>query len=247
MIKEKLRNFIFFLIYLLCNPRLLLLPLRGIYLPVYIQFEWLRKYDIQTIVDVGAYQGHISKSLNYLFPQAKIYAFEPIENNYKLLKKTLTSKNITINKIALSNRVGNSIFYINNYTPASSMLPIEEKYKGKYPFLATTIKTKAGTTTLDSYFKKIKHSEMILLKIDTQGTENLILQGGKEFIKNVFIIHIETSFDKMYKNQGTFDDIYKFLTSLGFIFMGEARESQFYPTFNLSTGCNSIFVNKKLL
>lgn len=244
---EKFKNYVFFGIYLLLNPHLILLAFRGIYVPVYIQFEWLKEYDINTIIDVGAYQGRVSKSLHRLFPSAKIYAFEPIEQNYIKLEKKLTSKNIILNKIALSNKVGQSTFYMNKYTPASSLLQIEEEYGEKFPFMANASEIKIGTTTLDSYFKNKEIDKLVFLKVDTQGTENLILQGGRKFLKNVSIIHIETSFEYMYKKQGLFKDVYGLLTGLGFKYMGKARESQFYPIFNLSTSINSIFINTNIL
>lgn len=246
MIIEKIKNVAFFAIYIISNPRLILLQIQGIYLPVHIQFEWLKKYDIQTIIDVGAYQGHVSKSLSYLLPKAKIYAFEPLEENIEYLKKNLNSKAATIEKVALSNRVGTSTFYSNNYLPASSILPLEEKHIQKHPFIANTRKTKVKTVTLDSYFKDKQIGKIVFLKIDTQGTEGLVLQGGKNFLKKVSIVHIETSFDEMYKNQSNFKEIYEFLTNLGFSYMGEARESQFYPVFGLQSGANSLFFNKTL-
>lgn len=234
------------MIYLLLNPHLLLLPFKGIYLPVYIQFVWLKKYKIDVIVDVGAYQGHVSKTLNYLFPKAKIYTFEPLEENFKRLKKTLKSKKFIIEKMALSNKTGNSIFYTNGYLPASSILPLEEKCIKRYPYMANTKKTTVKTTTLDSYFRKKRPGKVVFLKIDTQGTEDLVLKGGREFLKNVFLIHVETSFDKMYQNQCIFQDIYELLVNLGFSYIGEARESQFYPTFGSQTSANSIFINNFL-
>lgn len=247
MLTNKIKNYIFFASYLLINPHLFLLLFRGIYLPVFIQFEWLKKYNIKTIVDAGAYQGHVSKVLSYLFPKAQIYSFEPVEKNFNQLKKTLNSKTIIKENVALSNRVGNATFYMNRYLPASSILPLEKKQLEKYPFMANTKKTNIRTTTLDSYFKNKKVEKIIFLKIDTQGTEDLILQGGRQFLRNVSIIHIETSFDKMYQNQGIFSGVYKILTHLGFQYMGEARESQFYPAFSLPADANSIFINKKLL
>ena len=47
--------------------------------------------------------------------------------------------------------------------------------------------------------------------MDTQGSEKLILQGGKKVLEQASIIHIETSFIKLYKNQCLFNDIYKIL------------------------------------
>lgn len=241
------KNYFFFFIYILFNPRLVPLIFRRIYIPVFVQYEWLRKFDIKTIIDVGAYHGHVSQSLHYFFPDAKIYAFEPIEQNYIKLEKTLTSKNIILNKIAISNKIGQTTFYINKYIPASSLLQMEEDYGKKFPFMTNVTEVKVETTTLDSYFKNKEIDKLVFLKLDTQGTENLILQGGQKFLKNVSIIHIETSFENMYKKQGLFKDVYGFLTGLEFKYMGEAGESQFYPIFNLSTSGNSIFINTNIL
>lgn len=244
---EKLKNYSFFIIYLLYNPHLLFLFFKGIYLPVYIQFEWFKKYDIKTIIDVGACQGRVSKSLNYLFPEAKIYAFEPIEENFKQLARKLNTGKATLEKIALSHQTGNSTFYVNKYLPASSILPLEANHLKRHPHMANAKKTTVKTTTLDSYFKNKRLKKIVFLKIDTQGTEHLVLRGGQEFLSQVSIIHIETSFSKMYKNQGDFNDIYKILTGSGFRYFGEARESQFYPIFNLSGSANSIFINNQLM
>lgn len=244
--KMNFKNIFFFFTYVLFNPRLIILAFHKIYIPVFVQYEWLKKYDIKTIIAAGAYHGHVSKSLHYIFPDAKIYMFEPIKQNYEILTNTLRSKNIIPNKLALINKVGQSTFYINNYTPDSSILELKEEYQKNFPQLAKIRKVKVKTTTLDSYFKNKHVDKRVFLKIDTQGAERLILDGGRQFLKNVSIIHIETFFDPMYKNQGLFQDVYDILTSLGFKYAGEAREAQFYPLFETSPIINSIFINTNI-
>ena len=246
MFMEKLKNYIFFIIYIFLNPHLIFVHLRGIYLPVYIQFEWLEKYNIKTVVDVGTYHGHVSKSLHHLFPNAKIFMFDPIDENIQIILKSLKSKNIIINKIAHSNKTGKTTFYINDYIPSSSILEVEKESQKKFPYMAKMCKVNVKTTTLDSYFKNKKLEDMIFLKMDTQGAEKFILNGGKQFLKNVSIIHIETFFDSMYKNQGLFNDIYDILVKLGFKYMSTAKEAQFYPTFDLEPITNSIFINTNI-
>lgn len=243
---EKIKNYIFFMIYLLFNPKLFKFVPSKTYLPVYIQYEWLKKYDIKTVIDVGANDGKVSKVLNYLFPEATIYAFEPVKENCRIIKKRITSDKIILNNVALSNKKGKTTFYKNFYSPASSMLLLRQKYKDKYKFMSKTKKIKVKTTTLDNYFQNKKIKGKVLLKIDTQGTERLILEGGKNLLSKVAIIHIETSFEELYKYQCLFKDIYDYLTSFGFKYAGEIRESQFYPSFRLQSQVNSIFFNPKL-
>lgn len=238
-----MKNKIFFIIYLLFNPLLLKLIVKGIYLPVYVQYEWLKLYKIDTIIDAGAYYGHVTKSLNYLFPNAKIYAFEPVEENCEIIEKRVNSKNVVLTRCGLSDKKGTSKFYKYDNPALSSTLSINynnTKFKAAKKIDLITIKT----DTLDNFFKDKKIKGNVLLKIDTQGSEFLILQGGKNLLRKISIIHLETSFDEFYNKQFLFSDIYAFLTKFGFTYYGENREAEFYPTFAPSEHVNSIFINR---
>lgn len=240
---DNVKNYIFFAIYCFLNPRLFKLVFHRVYIPVYVQYEWLKDYNIKTIIDVGACYGRDSRVLNYLFPKAMIYAFEPIKENCQLIKANFFPKNLVLENIALSNKPGKAAFYKNYYLPGSSLLPLEQKFKKKYKFLSKTERIEVKTTTLDNYFKNREIKEDVFLKIDVQGAENLVLKGGKNFLKRVSIIHIEVLFDRLYKGQGFFEEIYNYLTKLGFRYLGEIPGSEFYPSFELRDGVNSIFIN----
>lgn len=184
--------------------------------------------------------------LNYLFPKATIYAFEPIEENCRIIKAKFFSKNIVLEETALSNKMGKATFYKNYCGPASSLLPLKQKFKKKYKFLSEAEKIEVKTTTLDVYFKNRKIKEKIFLKIDVQGVEDLVLEGGKNFLRKVSIIHIETSFKGIYKGQCLFEEIYNYLTKLGFRYLGEIPGSDFYPSFEPRGWVNSIFMRENL-
>lgn len=241
---NKYINPIFFLFYLFSRPRLFLLLFKKIYLPVYIQYEWIKKYNINTFIDIGASQGRVSRVIHYFFPSAIIYAFEPLPTEFKNLKKYISSPNIILNNIALSDSIGKTVFYINNHAPSSSMLKVSKDGKNLFPFLHKYHKVTVNKTTLDSYFKNRKIKKNIFLKIDVQGAEKMVFEGGLSFLKNVSIIHVETSFEEIYNNQCLFADIYKFLTNIGFVYVGNVKESEFFPYFKLPIQENSIFIRK---
>lgn len=235
----KFKNVLYFIVFLLLNPRLLTKTLNGLYLPVFVQYEWLKKYEINTIIDVGAATGNVSSAVGSLFPNAKIYAFEPIEENYRTIKSKSLQNPIIVEKVAISNKNGRIKFYKNSYLPTSSLLPLEDVYEHKFPVAK---KIQVETITLDSYFKDISLSEKIFLKIDTQGSELQVLQGAAKLLEKVSIIHIETNFSDYYIGQCLFGDIYNFLTKLGFVYKGSVPDGQFYPDFNLKLQENSIFI-----
>lgn len=237
-----MRNIIFFFGYVLFNPRLVLLLFKNIYLPVYVQFEWLKKYNITTVIDVGANQGHVTRALQYMFPEASIYAFEPIKKEADKLCASFSKRKVIVENLALGNKSGKAILYKYGFSPASSLLPATLKYSEKFRGVSIGDEVAVQTTTLDSYFKNAKLTGEVFLKIDTQGTEKQVLEGAKSFLKFVSIIHIETLFDELYKNQSTFDEVYKFLTKLGFEYRGTVVESYFYPNFYLPEAANCVFI-----
>lgn len=240
----KVKNLVFFLFYLILNPRYILLIFKNIYIPIFIQFEWLKKYNIKTIIDVGAHQGKVSKALSCIFPKADIYAFEPSFNNYKITSSQVAGKNIKIENIALSDQIGTNTFFEYSDDVLSSLMQKKTNYFDQSVLLD---KYPVKTTTLDSYFKKYKLKPHTLLKIDTQGNEGLVLKGGKNMLKQVSIIHIEMSFKEFYKGQSLFTDIYTYLIDLGFVYAGEVRESHFYPIFNIENQVNAVFFNERLI
>lgn len=239
-----LKNYLFFLLYLLVNPHLFIVFLKRLYLPSYIQYNWLRKYRIQTIVEVGASVGNVLGVLIHLFPKARIYAFEPLEVLFQSLSSKFKDKNITIENYAVSNETGRGMFYQNEFLPASSLLPLKPKIQREFQLISKTKKIEVPTVRLDDYFKGKVFISPVFLKIDTQGTEKLVLEGAKKLLQRTSIIYVETSFEGYYNSQSYFEDIYRLITKLGFEYKGSFVESQFYPIFNLPVSVNSIFVNK---
>jgi len=241
------KNFVFFFLYFLLNPQLWILFAKGYYIPVHVQFQWLKKFGLDVFIDVGASKGNVSQTINYLFPKAKIYAFEPIEKELEILKSKIKGKSLILEKLALTDKVGQAQFYIFSYTPVSSLLKMVNQFEDKFNHSSTEEKIIVKTSTLDKYFANKNLKGCVVLKIDTQGTEYLILKKGVETLKKISIIIIESSFSKMYHNQYLFSDIYKLLTNQGFVYAGKIDESQFYPTHELSISENSVFIKISFL
>lgn len=182
---------------------------------------WLKKYPIKTFIDIGAYVGEYVKFSQRLYPHSKIYAFEPLSEPFKMLTELKNkSKNLTIYNFALSDKNTKQTFYKSSYPPSSSLLQMDKLHKKSFPFSSGSKRKIVNVRTLDSVFKELFLEKEIFIKIDTQGNEGKIIDGGKNIIKQARIIQLEVSFYSLYRKQPLFHDIYQKLYRLGFLFHG---------------------------
>ncbi|OGU35099.1 MAG: hypothetical protein A2068_06410 [Ignavibacteria bacterium GWB2_35_6b] len=179
----------------------------------------------KTILDIGAYKGLYSKSANVVFPEAVIFAFEPLADCYNellLLKNSI--KNFECFNIALSNKKEISVIHRSSFAGSSSLLAMSAVHKSAFPNTAGEVIENINTELLDNILVGKNLTQPILLKIDVQGYENFVFEGAKETLKVCDVIICEMSFRELYNGQMLFDKLYSLLTNSGFIFAGSLSE-----------------------
>ena len=72
------------------------------------------------------------------------------------------------------------------------------------------------TFTLDRFFKDYSINFVDLMKVDTQGAEELVLEGGAGSLDKIKAIILEVSFFDYYVHKTSFMDIEKYLLPAGF-------------------------------
>ncbi len=183
------------------------------------------------IFDVGGNRGQSINRFLDIFPNAEIHCFEPIEKNFLFLKKNYNSKNIKLNNFALGEKNNIKNFYINAKSSTSSFNKLSKNTKwlklrakeNKKNINSFTIETKkTSIQSIDFYCKQNKINHIHLLKLDTQGYEDKILSGGKNFLKSgkISVIELEMIFDNVYEKYLTFTDIEKNLLKNKYRFTG---------------------------
>ena len=135
------------------------------------------------------------------------------------------------NKIELfnfgaSNNSGNILFNENIESSSSSINELNKEsnyYKKKFFFLnflnsnEVTKKIQIQVVTLSEFIIENKINTIDLLKIDTEGYEFQVLQGLKDKINNIHLLHFEHHFDDMIIKDYKFSDIHNFLVENSFI------------------------------
>ncbi|EJL43059.1 FkbM family methyltransferase [Brevibacillus agri] len=130
-----------------------------------------------TCLDIGANLGTISLALSHLAPRGKVYAFEPSAVNLAFMKQTLHdngASNVEPVPLGVFDRNGIIEF-------------CEVDRGGGWSFIASEA-TSAATNTisctrLDDWVAARSLSRIDLIKLDVEGSEIQVLQGGMETFK----------------------------------------------------------------
>lgn len=183
----------------------------------------LKLKDNPTIIDVGANKGQSIKRFKKIFPMCTIHSFEPNFLEYKNIKEKFKSdKSININNFALGEKEeiksfnitaksGNSSFNKINFN--TKWLKKRAKQFGVSEKEYTKSVVDVNVVTLDNYCKNQNISQIDILKIDTQGYEDKVLEGSQKILeKNILsIIEMEIILDNIYDKYLTFSDVEKYL------------------------------------
>jgi len=179
--------------------------------------------------DVGANVGLYSWEVRKVSPHRKILAFEPDPENIILLEKTLNGanfQNVEICKCALSNRLAEASFFQDNLTSATGSLAGKDKPWIEQYLNGSANEIRVKTETLDSVVSEDKTPSLI--KIDVEGHEVEVLQGGKNTLSEVKPILIIESFPP---KQST---VISLLDELGYRYIDADRHASMNPkTTNL--------------
>ena len=185
------------------------------------QRVWFQEQGIQTVLDVGSYVGSFAYAIRHILPQAQIYSFEPLQDNYAQLVKNLTPfGNFQAFNTAIGEHTGELEFHRSDFSPSSSALEMGELHRQVFPQTAHSTTLSVPVARLDDYLEKMKLTQPVFLKIDVQGYEDAVLRGAGQVLKQVDFLEIEVSYQPLYSGQVLFDGIHQLLTQAGFRFAG---------------------------
>tara|TARA_B100000886_G_C20363362_1_gene466212 strand:+ start:222 stop:1076 length:855 start_codon:yes stop_codon:yes gene_type:complete len=159
------------------------------------------------------------KILDY-FPHSKIIGFE-IDKRVCDKMNSEASEGIKYYPYALGKANEKKKLYNTQAPMCTSLYKPNEKLISLYnnlDFAYLKNETEIETITLDNFISKNTIDNLDFIKIDTQGSELDIFNGGKNSLKNVVKIICEVEFVPIYEDQPLFGDVNKFLNDNGFMF-----------------------------
>ena len=150
------------------------------YMPSGVDWLWdiqrlLGERRLATAIDVGANVGNTARAIKQRFPDAIVHAIEPVASTFEILKRSCGAlAGVTAYRLALSDTSGRALMATG---PNSELNHLIQADGTSYEQVETV-----DTETLDRFCSARAIDRIGLLKIDAEGADLKVLQGGKRVL-----------------------------------------------------------------
>ena len=182
------------------------------------RIKLLKNYNIDTVLDVGANIGQYGSELRNIGFNGKIISFEPTSDAFKKLEKLAKNdKNWDVYNFSLGDFDGETEINIAKNSVSSSMLESLPQLTLSAPDAKFIDKETITVKKIDSIFDELDlKNKNIYLKIDTQGYENMVINGAKNSLTQIMGLQIEMALIPTYEGAITFEEMIEKLKSFNF-------------------------------
>jgi FkbM family methyltransferase len=161
-----------------------------------------------SILDIGANVGQFYNEIKNIFPNSYYYLIEGSEN----CDPALQTLNVDYSICLLSDSEKEVNFYVRKSEPRCTGNSIYREKTSFYDDDQIVIEKKQ-TKTLSNL---LGEKTFDLIKIDVQGSEIDIINGGLEIVKNAKAVLMEVSLVEYNQNAPTKEFVYQYMGDLGF-------------------------------
>ena len=178
--------------------------------------DFMEDREIDLVLDVGANVGQFGESLRANGYRGRIISYEPVESAFNTLSiKAAADGNWEAHHCGLGAAQGEAVIHVSELTVFSSILKLTGVALLHDKRLAVERTEKIGIRTLDEVAEGLTGN--ILLKIDTQGYERQIIEGGRQTVARVKGILMELPIIHVYDGEWQFHEAAKFMADAGFV------------------------------
>lgn len=174
---------------------------------------------VTTVFDLGAAIGEAALPIARAFPEATVYCFEPLPDSFARLKtrtKPFSSRMQYFN-YGLYDHEGRVGFNVLQNRDASTILPIADLPVAKEGAKKISIQVRC----LDDIVSELGIKKIHFIKVDVQGVEKEVFEGGRETLKNcVDNVFVEIDQTLQVRHSRNYIDVFELLHEAGFSFIG---------------------------
>jgi FkbM family methyltransferase len=173
---------------------------------------------VRTVLDVGANVGQFALVARRCNPDARIVSFEPFPAAAARLREVFADDpHFDLLPLAIAAEPGRQTFHVAAAEDSSSLLPIGERQVEEFAHTRSVGTIEVDVARLDDALAdRAELAGPVLLKLDTQGTELAVLQGGDRVLGQVTHVILEASFVELYVGQAQATELVGHLLDRGF-------------------------------
>jgi FkbM family methyltransferase len=178
--------------------------------------NFIEDRDIDVVLDVGANVGQFAKELRSKGYQGKIISFEPVRAVYETLSEMAANDdNWETRNFALGATAGSATINVADSSVFSSMLP-STAAAGQFAESSAVTRTETiEIKTLDDVV--VGEPGNLLLKIDTQGFEKQVLEGGRSTLTMAKGVLMELPIIHLYERTWQLHEAIEFMGKANFV------------------------------
>jgi len=172
---------------------------------------------IRTVFDIGANIGKKARQYRRLFPDARIYCFEPVPATHQRLERWARKQHgaVTTFGMALGAEPGGTVIHWNQRHSGGSTL-LRPAAATDAPYVATPVRVE----TLDRVARQLDIRDQIFVKIDVEGFDMEVIKGGSELLSRAAAVMIEIALPHAPSDLPTFPQFMQVMTNLGYLYRG---------------------------
>jgi FkbM family methyltransferase len=212
------------------NYRLLYLAARTRGIDIFDDIKnYLATLEVKVVFDVGANIGQSAQSYLKNFAESKIYCFEPVEETFLHLQRSLRGHdNILTFKIALSSTKGTGKMVLEGPSDQFFLLntPRDGQVDGRSPLEEVNLET------IDEFCREHKIDRINFLKIDAEGGDFNVLMGADEMLSRhqIDVVQVEAGMNSKNKRHVPFNVFSKFFEQRHYFLFGIYEQVNEWPT-----------------
>lgn len=192
--------------------------------------------DNSIIFDIGLNVGFFSKLICCSKKYSKIYGFEPVTEYFFEAKRNLSKyKNVSIYNTGFGNKNENLPIYIAGKSHKGWNTFLEKDPNQSADFYKKMNKQYVDVITLDDFCEENNITKIDLIKIDVEGFECKVLEGGLKTLEKLEskpYLYIEVGWGKTHPDWNYCENIYNKLFEIGYKpveFTDETKDILFEP------------------
>jgi FkbM family methyltransferase len=206
------------------------------------KLAFLKQYQVGTVLDIGANVGQTALEIRPLLRDAQIYSFEPLSECFQKLSSAMAGDTkFKAFPFALGAKNEQIAIHKSAYSPASSLIEMGKLHKEAFPHSAESKDERVEVRRLDDVAPELNLKDDVLIKMDVQGFESKVIDGGEKTMRAARVVILENSFYELYVSQALFDELYERMKRLGFSYRGSIGQ-KLHPKTGVILFEDSVFI-----